>query len=76
MQALTEMGEDPHIGMWKIKKLIAKLNEQQGNGTSVVSLYIAPNRKIQIACCPLLEEFARAAQIRSSAAKKSVESVI
>ena len=49
MQALTEKGEDPHIEMWKIKKLIARLNDQQGNGTSVVSLYIAPTKKTELA---------------------------
>jgi peptide subunit release factor 1 (eRF1) len=53
MQALTEKGEDPHIEMWKIKKLIARLNDQQGNGTSVVSLYIAPTKKIQLASSQL-----------------------
>lgn len=61
MQALTEKGEDWHIEMWKIKKLIARLNEQQGNGTSVVSLYIAPSKKIQLASSQLAEELARAA---------------
>ena len=76
MQALTEKGEDPHIEMWKIKKLIAKLNEQQGNGTSVVSLYIAPNKKIQMASSQLSEELGRAAQIKSSATKNSVQSAI
>jgi peptide subunit release factor 1 (eRF1) len=49
MQALTEKGEDWHVEMWKIKKLIAKLDEAQGNGTSVVSLYIAPTKNIQVA---------------------------
>lgn len=61
MQALTEKGEDWHIEMWKIKKLIARLDEQQGNGTSVVSLYIAPSKKIQLASSQLAEELARAA---------------
>jgi peptide subunit release factor 1 (eRF1) len=47
VEALTQKGEDWHIEMWKIKKLIAKLDESQGNGTSVVSLYIAPKKTIQ-----------------------------
>lgn len=61
LQALTQKGEDWHIEMWKIKKLIARLDESQGNGTSVVSLYIAPNKNIQIARSSLAEECARAA---------------
>ena len=61
MQALTEKGEDWHVEMWKIKKLIAKLDEAQGNGTSVVSLYIAPSKNIQVARSSLSEECARAA---------------
>jgi peptide chain release factor subunit 1 len=61
MQALTEKGEDWHVEMWKIKKLIAKLDNAQGNGTSVVSLYIAPTRNIQEARSKLSEECARAA---------------
>jgi peptide subunit release factor 1 (eRF1) len=48
MQALTEKGEDWHVEMWKIKKLISKLDDAQGNGTSVVSLYIAPSKNIQV----------------------------
>jgi peptide subunit release factor 1 (eRF1) len=49
MEAFTEQGDDRHIEVWKIKKLILKLDEQQGNGTSFVSLYVSPTKNIQLA---------------------------
>jgi peptide chain release factor subunit 1 len=42
MEALSIEGEDRHIEIWKIKKLIYKLDTVKGNGTSFVSLYIPP----------------------------------
>lgn len=61
MEALTVQGEDWHIELWKIKKLIGRLDEQQGNGTSFVSLYIAPLKNIQLVTSQLQEEFGKAA---------------
>lgn len=34
--------DNKHIEMWKIKRLIKKLDECKGNGTSMVSLILPP----------------------------------
>jgi peptide chain release factor subunit 1 len=46
--ALVEQGEDRHIEVWKIKKLIQKLDNVKGNGTSFVSLYIPPKESMTL----------------------------
>jgi peptide chain release factor subunit 1 len=48
MQSLQEQGDDRHIEVWKIKKLIQKLETCKGNGTSFVSLYIPPKENINL----------------------------
>jgi len=32
--------DEKHIEMWKVKRMIKKLDSTKGNGTSMVSLYI------------------------------------
>jgi len=49
MQALSVEGDDRHIEIWKIKKLIQKLDNCKGNGTSFVSLYIPPKESMTLA---------------------------
>jgi peptide chain release factor subunit 1 len=49
MQALSVEGDDRHIEIWKIKKLIQKLDNVRGNGTSFVSLYIPPKESMTLA---------------------------
>jgi peptide chain release factor subunit 1 len=39
-------GDNKHIEMWKIKKLIYKLENCKGNGTSMVTLVIPPKDDI------------------------------
>ena len=51
--ALMEQGDDRHIEVWKIKKLIQKLDTCKGNGTSFVSLYIPPKENINLCTAKL-----------------------
>ena len=46
--ALAVEGEDRNIEIWKIKKLIQKLDNVKGNGTSFVSLYVPPKESINL----------------------------
>ncbi len=46
MEALSVQGENKHIEMWKIKRLINKLENCKGNGTSMVSLIVPPKDDI------------------------------
>lgn len=46
--AMSVQGDDHHIEIWKIKKLITKLDTCKGNGTSFVSLYIPPKESMNL----------------------------
>jgi peptide chain release factor subunit 1 len=58
--ALTVEGEDRHIEVWKIKKLIQKLDNVKGNGTSFVSLYIPAKENMNLVTSRLTQELAQA----------------
>lgn len=42
----TNVEQNKHIEVWKIKRLINKLENTKGNGTSMVSLVIPPKEDI------------------------------
>ena len=39
--------DNKHIEMWKMKRIMKRLDESKGNGTSMVSLVIPPKEKIE-----------------------------
>ena len=45
MQAVKTL-DDRNVQVWKVKKLIQKLDTIKGNGTSFVSLYVSPQQNI------------------------------
>jgi len=76
MEALSIEGEDRNIEIWKIKRLIQKLECCKGNGTSFVSLYIPPKENIGQSVQKLASELAQAQNIKSRQTKQSVISAI
>jgi peptide chain release factor subunit 1 len=74
--ALAQEGDDRHIEIWKIKKLINKLDTCKGNGTSFVSLYIPPKESMTLVVGRLTQELAQAQNIKSRQTKQSVISAI
>jgi len=38
--------EDKHIEQWKIKRIIKRLDNSKGNGTSMVTLVIPPKETV------------------------------
>jgi len=57
--------ENKHIEMWKIKRLIKRLDESKGNGTSMVTLVIPPKETMQGTTSFLNQEHSQAANIKS-----------
>ena len=57
--------QDKHIEMWKVKRIIKKLDNSKGNGTSMVTLVIPPKETIQQITAFLTKENAEAANIKS-----------
>jgi peptide chain release factor subunit 1 len=66
------MTDEKHIEMWKIKRLIKKLQSARGNGTSFVSLYIPPKDQLNKVMQHLTIELAQAENIKSRQTRQSV----
>jgi len=62
--------------MWKIKRLIKRLDESKGNGTSMVTLVIPPKETMQNVTSFLNGEHSQAANIKSKQTMTSVQSAI
>lgn len=64
--------DERHIEMWKIKRLIKKLETTRGNGTSFVSLYIPAKENFNKITEMLTSELNAAAGIKSKQTRTSV----
>ncbi|KAL7274436.1 translation termination factor eRF1 [Rhizina undulata] len=76
MSQLQGNEAEKNIEMWKIKKLIKRLTEARGNGTSMISLIIPPKDQISRVAKMLAEEYGTASNIKSRVNRQSVLSAI
>ncbi|MCJ1266532.1 Polypeptide release factor (eRF1) in translation termination [Lobaria immixta] len=67
---------EKNIEIWKVKKLIKRLEAARGNGTSMISLIIPPKDQVSRAARMLAEEFGTASNIKSRVNRLSVLSAI
>ncbi|KAF2863505.1 peptide chain release factor eRF/aRF subunit 1 [Piedraia hortae CBS 480.64] len=67
---------DKNIEMWKVKKLIKRLEAARGNGTSMISLIIPPKDQVSRINKMLAEEYGTASNIKSRVNRLSVLSAI
>ncbi|KAL1304502.1 hypothetical protein AAFC00_003491 [Neodothiora populina] len=74
-QALANEAEK-NIEIWKIKKLVKRLEQARGNGTSMISLIIPPKDQISRIARMLAEEYGTASNIKSRVNRLSVLSAI
>ncbi len=74
--AIAQEGENRNIEIWKIKRLIQKLDNCKGNGTSFVSLYIPPKESMTLVTGRLTQELSQAQNIKSRQTKQSVIAAI
>lgn len=72
----TSNEDTKHIEMWKIKRLINKLENCKGNGTSMVSLVVPPKDDINRISKLLTQELSTAANIKSRQTRQSVLTAI
>ncbi len=68
--------EDQEINIWKVKKLINKLEQAKGNGTSMISLILPPKSQISLTNKMLADEYGTATNIKSRVNRLSVLSAI
>ncbi|KAK6008596.1 hypothetical protein QM012_000499 [Aureobasidium pullulans] len=67
---------EKNIEIWKVKKLIKRLEQARGNGTSMISLIIPPKDQISRVAKMLAEEYGTASNIKSRVNRLSVLSAI
>ena len=65
-----------HIELWKIKKMVKMLSDAKGNGTSMVSLIIPPDKSLSVVNNMLTNEYGTATNIKSRVNRLSVLSAI
>jgi peptide chain release factor subunit 1 len=68
--------EDRLVEQWKIRKLIKRLREARGNGTSMISLIIPPSGQVSQVQNMLMQEHGTASNIKSRVNRLSVLSAI
>lgn len=71
-----ETDAEKNIEIWKVKKLIKKLEAARGNGTSMISLVIPPKGQISMMQKMLTDEYGTASNIKSRVNRLSVLSAI
>src|ERR1700760_2157968 len=76
MSAPQANDAEKNIEIWKVKKLIKRLEAARGNGTSMISLIIPPKDQVSRASKMLAEEFGTASNIKSRVNRLSVLSAI
>ncbi|KAI9832498.1 MAG: hypothetical protein M1819_004287 [Sarea resinae] len=67
---------EKNIEIWKVKKLIKRLEAARGNGTSMISLIIPPKDQVSRSAKMLAEEYGTASNIKSRVNRLSVLSAI
>ena len=66
MSAPQANDAEKNIEIWKVKKLIKRLEAARGNGTSMISLIIPPKDQVSRAAKMLAEEFVRVTPLSST----------
>lgn len=70
------MSQVDYIDLWKIKKNVKMLSEAKGNGTSMISLIIPPDKSLSVVTNMLTTEYGTATNIKSRVNRLSVLSAI
>ena len=61
---------------YEFKKTLEKLEQQQGDGTELITLYIPPDKQIYDVTNQLKDEFGQCANIKSKQTRTNVQSAI
>ncbi len=70
------MSEIDHVELWKMKKIIKMLSNARGNGTSMISLIMPPDKSLPMVNSMLTTEYGTATNIKSRVNRLSVLAAI
>jgi peptide chain release factor subunit 1 len=65
-----------NIEQWKLRRIIANLDQARGAATSLISLICPPKEQISIVNKMITEEYGKASNIKSKSTKNAVQSAI
>ena len=69
---MQSSSEDPQLLQFKVKRMIRYLDEAKGDGTSMISVIIPPNKKIADIQKQLVDEYGKAEHIKDRVNRQSV----
>jgi len=70
------MANTTEIELWKLRKLIQRLESTEGSGTSMITLIIPPGTQISKPTKMLTDEYGAASNIKSRVNRQSVQTAI
>ena len=72
----AQIEKDEARKRYEFKKALEKLEEKEGSGTELISLYIPPDKQIYDVTAQLRDEFGQCANIKSKQTRSNVQSAI
>jgi len=76
MAETEQTGKDEARRRYEFKKMLERLQEKEGSGTELISLYIPPDKQIYDVTAQLRDEFGQCANIKSKQTKTNVQSAL
>lgn len=72
----VEIEKDEARKRYEFKKVLERLEEKQGSGTELISLYIPPDKQIYDVTAQLRDEYGQCSNIKSKQTRTNVQSAI
>ena len=72
----AQIEKDEARKRYEFKKSLEKLEEKEGSGTELISLYIPPDKQIYDVTAQLRDEYGQCANIKSKQTRTNVQSAI
>jgi peptide chain release factor subunit 1 (aeRF-1) len=76
MAETVQTEKDEARRRYEFKKMLERLEEKEGSGTELISLYIPPDKQIYDVTAQLRDEFGQCANIKSKQTKTNVQSAL
>ncbi|MCP1715635.1 peptide chain release factor subunit 1 [Methanocalculus alkaliphilus] len=76
MAETEQTGKDEARRRYEFRKMLERLQEKEGSGTELISLYIPPDKQIYDVTAQLRDEFGQCANIKSKQTKTNVQSAL
>lgn len=76
MADTTQADKDEARRRYEFKKMLERLEEKEGSGTELISLYIPPDKQISDVTAQLRDEYGQSANIKSKQTKTNVQSAL